>query len=250
MNKSVYIFGKQASGHTQWPDDSSSEILSTFYGRCKVPTQIIVHRDGAMIYYSYIRQLDDEKCIGLCVAVNGFYISSIDSMFTIYEKAIENMAEKGVFLRFTYEGELISGTASFASEEEEVDTLTHRIGLEFDALDDGLPSQLPPMDYTNAKDSVKIFSISDDMRDIVRATYTYGYTIIYKEKDFNTVRMNSYSGQLERLNQEIEKLKKSKTQNFEFDSSFELNETGVILVCLAVGIFVCLCLCISMMNAV
>ncbi|MDE6159253.1 MAG: hypothetical protein K2F69_04045 [Bacteroidaceae bacterium] len=58
-----------------------------------------------------------------------------------------------------------------------------------------------------AKDSIKEHCISDGVQDIVRASYSYGFTYIYKDEDYDTVRMNSYKGVLSRLNEENKALK-------------------------------------------
>lgn len=207
MNCNVYIFGELSSGYTQYPEDSSLHDLKKIYPFCKAPTQIAIRRDASMMYYCYIRKLNDNKYFGLSIAVNGYYISRVDELFSLFENTIEKIAQQGSFIHFAKDGSLTTSTTILKDEEEEIDTLSENLRCGFEALGSST-NILPQVDYTVAKDSVKEFNALDDKRDIVRASYTYGYTFIYKDKDFNTVRVNSYRSVLSQLNDENSNLRK------------------------------------------
>ena len=207
MNCNVYIFGELSSGYTQYPEDSSSHVLKKIYPFCKAPTQIAIRRDASMMYYCYIRKLNDNKYFGLSIAVNGYYISRVDELFSLFENTIEKIAQQGSFIHFAKDGSLTTSTTILKDEEEEIDTLSENLRRGFEALGSST-NTLPQVDYTVAKDSVKEFNAMDDKRDIIRASYTYGYTFIYKDKDFNTVRVNSYRSVLSQLNDENNNLRK------------------------------------------
>ena len=205
MNCNVYIFGELSSGYTQYPEDSSSHVLKNIYPFCKAPTQIAIRRDASMMYYCYIRKLNDNKYFGLSIAVNGYYISRVDELFSLFENTIEKIAQQGSFIHFAKDGSLTTSTTILKDEEEEIDTLSENLRRGFEKLDSSL---LPPVDYTVSKDSVKEFNALDDKQDIVRASYTYGYTFIYKDKDYDTVRVKSYRSVLSQLNNENNNLRK------------------------------------------
>lgn len=207
MNCNVYIFGELSSGYTQYPEDSSSYVLKKIYPLCKAPTQIAIHRDTNMMYYCYVRKLNGNKYLGLCIAVNGYYISRVDELFSLFENTIEKIAQQGSFINFAKDGTLTTSTTVLKQEEEEIDTLSENLRRGFESIGSST-NTLPQVDYTVAKDSVKEFNALDDKRDIVRASYTYGYTLIYKDKDFNTVRVNSYRSILSQLNEENNNLRK------------------------------------------
>lgn len=238
MNSSVYIFGELSSGYTQYPEDSSSNVLKTLYSHCKVPTQTIIHRDGSMMFYCYIRKLDANKYIGLCVAINGYYVSKVDELFSLFENTIEKMARQGVFIHFVADGALTTNLKDLKFEEEEIDTLSENLRLGFETLGN-VPQKLPHTDYTIAKDSVKEFCVSDDKHDIIRASYTYGFTYIYKEKDFDTVRMNSYRSVLRRVNEENVSLKKRNAELQEQNKKI-LNQKkqyrNVVILCILIAV--------------
>lgn len=206
MNCNVYIFGRLSSGYTQYPENTSSEMLKSLYPLCKATTQLAIHRNANMMYYCYIRKLNGNKYLGLCVTVNGYYIKQINELFSLFENAIEKMAQYGSFIHFAKDGTLTTSTTSLKQDEEEIDTLSENLKCGFEAF--GSPeNRLPQIDYTVAKDSVKEFNILDDKQNIIRASYTYGFTFVYKDEDFNTVRINSYRGVLSRLNDENSELR-------------------------------------------
>ncbi len=101
MNSSVYIFGNLSSGYTQYPDeDFSNHIFQKFYSQSKATTQLTIHRDGNLMYYGYIRKLENDGYIGLCVVVNGLYINRLDSLFALFEQSITNFVKNGHLLHF------------------------------------------------------------------------------------------------------------------------------------------------------
>lgn len=65
---------------------------------------------------------------------------------------------------------------------------------------------LPAVNYGVAKDSVKSFSIQDDAQEIIKSSYTNGYTFIYKSKGYNTAQMNSYKGVIAKMDKRIQNL--------------------------------------------
>ena len=207
MNSSVYIFGELSSGYTQYPEDSSSYVLKTLYRHCKAPTQIVIHRDGGLMHYCYIRKLDDDKYIGFCIAVSGYYLSKIDVLFSLFENTIERVVKQGVIIHFSENGTLATSIGVLRNEEEELESLTENLRIGFEEFCK-ISKPLPRTDYGIAKDSIKEHCISDGSQDIVRASYSYGFTYIYKDEDYDTVRINSYKGVLRRLSEENDRLKK------------------------------------------
>lgn len=200
MNYSIYIFGKLSSGYTQYPEDSSSIVLKNIYSYCKAPAQIVIHRDGNLMYYCYIRKLGNSRYLGFCIVINGYYLSKIDGLFSLFENTIEKIVTQGVIIHFSEDGTLTTSIDNLRSEEEEVESLIENLRMGFEGFSK-ISKLLPQTDYAIAKDSIKEHCISDGVQDIVRASYSYGFTYIYKDEDYDTIRMNSYKGVLSRLNE-------------------------------------------------
>jgi len=200
-----YLFGKLKGGnYTQYPDDGTSGVLGSLYPLAKAPTQIIIRRDGTFMYYCYIRKLPKEQYIGFCVMLNGTYITEIKKLFPLFEKRIEEMCEKGTILCYDESGNVVPVVSYFHEESEEASLLVESMGKTFKP-----ENPLPPVDFSIGKDATNIFSIEDDLNDMVKSSYRFGYTCVYKQADYDTIRMNSYRSVLQRITDDNNSLKEA-----------------------------------------
>lgn len=207
MNNSVYIFGNLSKGYTQYPDENfSAAIFQKFYTKVKATTQIAIHRDGNLMYYAYIRCIEQGKYIGLCVVLNNLMITKFDGIFSLYENVISNLVSKGHLIKFNERGDLVPNTEKLYMNVEEVDLVTESLKAGFDNLV-STARTLPPVNYSTSSDSTKDFSVEDSEEDILKSSYNNGFTYIYKSKNFNTVQLNSYKGVLSRISKERDELK-------------------------------------------
>lgn len=207
MNNSVYIFGNLSKGYTQYPDENfSAAIFQKFYTKVKATTQIAIHRDGNLMYYAYIRCIEQGKYIGLCVVLNNLMITKFEGIFSLYENVISNLAAKGHLIKFNEQGNLLPNTEKLYMNVEEIDLVTESLKAGFDSLI-STATTLPPVNYSTSIESVKDFSIEDPEEDILKSSYNNGFTYIYKSKNFNTALLNSYKGVLSRVSKERDELK-------------------------------------------
>src|SRR5574344_1349353 len=183
MNISIYLFGDLNNGYTQYPDDYTKIIFKKLYQNSQATTQIAIHREGDLVYYGYIRKLDDNNFIGLCTVVNGKIITEIAPLFVIYEKIVETMVRNGYLIHFGTNGEITSKIGQLYENREEIDLIKQSLQLSFDQLERAT-QKLPPVSYSTVRDSVKCFSIEDDVEDIIKSSYTNGYTFVYKSKGY------------------------------------------------------------------
>lgn len=191
MNISVYLFGKFKSGYSQYPSDYSKSIFAKFYEHSKSKTQITVHRERDLMYYGYIRKLEDDNYIGLCTVVNGKFVFSIEQLFSVYERVIELMVKNGYLIHFDDHGEITTSVVRLYENAEEISLITGSLQNAFDGLENNSQA-LPPLNNGVAKDTFKSFSIQEDAKTIVDSTFTNAYTFVYKSKGFNTATLNSY----------------------------------------------------------
>lgn len=198
MNASVYIFGKFNNGYSQYPDDYTSAIFRNFSTNAKSTTQIVIHRDGNLVYYGYIRKLQKDKHIGLCVVLNGLILKRIDSLFSLFENVISNLVTNGKLIHFNEEGELVTSVEELYLDREEIDLLTESLRAGFNRFE-AFCTQLPAVNFSVSKDSFKDFVVDDEQDEIIKSSYTNSYTYVYKSKGFNTTQLNSYRGILSRV---------------------------------------------------
>ena len=238
MNCSAYIFGSLSSGYTQYPDDGSSQVFSKLYPLCKAPTQVIVHRDDNLMYYCYVRKLSGNKYIGMAVVVNGYYVTTLGDVFTIFEKAIEKMAHQGEIIRFAPNGDIIPAIGKLNDKGEEISSALSSLKLQAEGY--WHADALPPVNYAEAKDSKRDFASTDNHQDKVRATYTYGYTIIYKEKDYDTIHVTGYRATLAGLKQQNDSLTAENTKLKEENARVKRQKKQVTwVILLFLGVVVC-----------
>lgn len=202
----IYIFGVFDNGFTQCPNDSTSDVFKKIYSSSKAQTQIVIHRDGNLMYYCYIRKLDKKRYVGFCVVLTGQYLTKIDSLFSLFENVVERMANKGSVIHYTENGELTTTIDYLFQNNEEIALITQTIANSFDSLST-ITQLLPPTDFSVAEGSTVSFSVNDSNSEIVKASYTFTNTYIYKDKDYNTIQMNRYIGVLSRVSKERDELK-------------------------------------------
>lgn len=205
MNISFYLFGDFGSGYTQYPDDYSKSVFEVFHRHSKATTQIAIHRAGDLMYYGYVRELEGNDYLGMCVVVNGVVITQVNPLFDVFEGAVESMVRNGYLIHFNDKGEIAANAGQLYENREEIDRVTASVKVAFERLD-ATSKRLPPVNYGAAQDAVQSFSIQDDEAAIVRSSFSQGYTFVYKSRNYNTAQMNSYKGVIQRKNKEIEAL--------------------------------------------
>ena len=240
MNIAVYIFGQFNIGYSQYPDDYTKSIFQTFSLNAKSATQIAIHRDGGLMYYGYIRKLEQGHYIGFCIVLNGLMVTKFDGLFSLYENVISTLVTNGQLIQFNQQGSIVVNVDRLYMKRDEIDFLTDTLRAGFYNLKNTF-KQLPAVSYGISNDSFQSFSLEDNQADIIKASHTSGYTYIFKSKDFNTTQLNTYMGVLSRLNSEkIElakqldelKLKHGKTIQQKKQYRFVVILFFVLLVCL------------------
>lgn len=208
MNISVYLFGDLSSGYTQYPDDNKRPIFTTFYNNSQANTQIAIHRADNLMYYGYVRKLENSKYVGLCVVINGKMITRIRGLFRIFENTIELMVANGYLIHYNDAGEIVSKVGHLHKNINEITLITNSLRTSFNSLEND-SQMLPPVSYGDASNSIKCFSVQDNEHDVVQSGCTNGYTFIYKERGYNTARMNDYSSVIGRQRNKINELREN-----------------------------------------
>ena len=214
MNISTYIFGSLGNGYSQYPNDYAQTIFQGIYAQSSAPTQIIVHREDQLIYYGYIRILEGGQYIGLCVVLNSVMLTDFKKMFLIFENQITSLVVNGVILQFNDKGDIISKVSQLYTSQAEVSRITDSLRSEFAKLE-STSTVLPPISYGIAKNEKRTFSIDDNINDIIKASVSYNYTFILKQKNYDTQTLTSYKAVLNRVNKLNSALKKENLKLYE-----------------------------------
>lgn len=240
MIGSLYIFGKFSSKISYYPNNSNATVFENIINHQKAVSQITIHRDSNLMYYCYSRRLEANKIIGFCYVINGEGLSEIGSLFKHFEDIFEQMVHDGIFVCLNHQGKIaVADTKSIETENEELHHLSLKIQNIFE---NARTIKLPSIDFSIEKNSVKLFNYDEtDNNHILEASFKYGYTIILKNSDYNTIRLKNYSATLSDLNQKNVSLK-NQLENLESENKKlkeqkkQLKKVSVLTVLLIIGI--------------
>ena len=239
MNVSIYIFGEFDNGYNQYPDDTTSTIFRAFYKRSTSIGQLCIHRAGNLMYYGYIRKLEHNKYIGLGLILNDTMLTGFDKVFSMFEQVITYLITNGYLIQFNEQGEIVTNVENLYLDKAKIDSVENEIKNGLNRID-AFSAKLPPVDFTVSKDSIKQLTIDDADSVIVEAGYTYGYTIISKEKGNNTPLLNSYKGVLVKANKEKKELEgRYKELKEEYDKTLKQKKQYRVVVILFIILLLC-----------
>lgn len=235
MNSSVYVYGNLSAGYTQFPSDYSKGIFQIFYQKSSAPSQIIVHRENNLMYYGYIRKLDDSsQYIGFCILLNGLMFTDIAKLFPIFEATVERLISNGEILGFNEWGKVVSHINTLSDKQFEVDLVVYSIQTAISKFEADL-SKLPPVNYGISTSERKAFYVEDnDNATIVKAAADYDYTYIYKKRGQDTETLTSYRGVIGKLNKDKSDLEKKNSELSKELSKTKAKQRNIIWVGLLV----------------
>lgn len=187
MNAASYIFVENSPGELiQYPDDNTSSIFSKFAAHARGKQTIAIHRDGDLMYYGYIQQLEGGKSIGICVVLNGVMVSDIPRKFTyrpnyifqLFEDTINAIAETHTLISKNEYGniELYGGVKElfsvYAGIEPKINSLLENFGKLKTVT-------LPPPSFKTPKGFTNDYKYNDNWGDILQSCHTNDYTYIF-----------------------------------------------------------------------
>lgn len=205
MNVTVYLFGKLGAGYTQYPDDYARDIFSTFEYNIQSPSQMMIHRKDALIYYGYMRKLSEQgKYIGISFVFNGVMCSDIPALCKLCEDNITNWVVSGEILEFADNGDIVSKVDKLYKTVSEFKRLSESLSAQI--VSAKLPFlKLPPVNYAVSANAVKTFNIDDQNEAFIEALKEYSNIYIYS--DSTSATLAGYSDKLRRLSKENSDLK-------------------------------------------
>lgn len=190
------------------------------------------------MYYAYIRKLQQDKYIGLCVVLNGLMLKRIDGLFSLFENTIFDLATNGKLVHFNEQGDLVTSVERLNWNRENIELLTEFLRAGFSRLEHDCTS-LPAVSYGTSKDSCKDFVVDDDQDEIIKSSYTYGYTYIYKFKGFNIAQFNSYKESMIKLYKEKQELQRQ-LDALKEEASSERTISFILIVIFVTGLIAAL----------
>lgn len=195
-----YLFSKEFDTYQQYPNDIAKQFLGQITSNKLSVDQIVIHRDGNLIYYAYIQSVSTNKVFGHCI-VTGDICTNIKELYDLFHKSIEQAACKGVLFSFDSTGKICKQTGDFSNEGAEV----NEFFKDFNRVVGQKPfwKAIGSIDFSVSKDSKIYLSLTDDSMDkIVEAIEHYHNVIITIENPI----ASSYSNIVKQLNLDKDEL--------------------------------------------
>lgn len=182
MNCSCYLFGRFNGRYTQYPDDGAKSIFENCVKYCSKVSQLVIHKENRITYYTYIRKLDNKvpSYVGISVLFSELRTSKIDLVSQILEDAVNGMAAAGEILDFSGNG-IVSVTNNLSKKGVEVNFLFRNIQKSLDSLN-GYLEKLTTINYAVDRDTYNVCRLTDGEQTIMRKSNEYGYLIAVKDE--------------------------------------------------------------------
>lgn len=199
MNADVQFFGQFKRGFTQFPEGEQKSIV---YKKCidlaKCNTQLVVHREGSLMYYSYVRGLSKKQYIGIGLVLNGSMLLDVKSLIQFFEETIGYMADRGMLINIAEDGEINPNSDSLNLSQSEIEEVVSYLRSLL-VVEEPNMSTLPPVDFSIQKNCVKEFLVEDSNDLIVSFSHKVDYVVVYKDADFNTMSLVSSIAKIKQL---------------------------------------------------
>lgn len=107
LNTTFSLFVSLDGQLSVYPVDNSRHIFTHALNLLEGEAQIVTHRDGALLYYMYIRRLSSKKdCIGLSVLLNDRGFTDYGMLFELFENTLTHEVIKEQWLYMTSDGKI------------------------------------------------------------------------------------------------------------------------------------------------
>ena len=204
MNCSVYLFSGTSAQHDQYPNDSLAPLFKRLVSLCTEPWQLVIHREGELVFYAYICLLEPTsgEYFGFALLVNGEQITGhFEQLLEFSEAQIQRLALEKTLLTLDDYGRLRRTEYSFASQVALLDRVVHHLRGEALALQ--IPLELlPPTDYSIEGSNYCSLPLAEGDNAILSATARYGVVAVVRNEVYQDSSLKQYSEQLNRLSTE------------------------------------------------
>lgn len=181
MNCTVYLFGEFGLGYTQYPQDGAEDIFRHIASHAEAQTQIAIHRDGNLMYYVYLRRLDEGEghFIGYGFKVEGLLFRDLSPLFDLFGSTFENIVIADRLLTLNSRGHVVANVGLLIEKRSEVERLINQLCTAVQALSTQF-IPLPKVIFDHLSTQVWVFGEDADPNDIRKASQMSGYTIVQK----------------------------------------------------------------------
>lgn len=207
-NISTYILAQSSNTYAQYIADASEERFKVALTLCDSPSQLLIQREGNLMYYLYVRQHSSQERFGLCVVANGMMATDLERVFEVFEQSYESIVLKGKILNLDKSGNVFIASYNFAQVASEVDAIRRKLQEGLMGISGNLP--LPPPNYASSYTDRRMFTLATLTDEQLAQTTWYGWTLIRKQGNIESELFASIRQRLATLSErEMPKIKRS-----------------------------------------
>lgn len=242
---SLYLFGNLGREYTQCINDYTSTKFKSFVAKSNANSQMIIHRDGVLMYYTYIRRLHNEESsnmmryIGISFVLNDALVKNIDILFAIFEGAITTIASRGTILKYIPSGQIVANVEKIHQAQSEFAHIQSYLTNELSTFMLDNSCELPPLDYSINSTEYKTYKFDDSREEILESLRVYPTVYIYKDENYENEESQSFSNTLSRLNKEkfnaldtVDRQKEEIAELKKIQKNYKLVIWLIVIICL------------------
>lgn len=203
MRPLVYFFGSLPEGFSSYPEDHTKPFFEEFLKRSKKMLQVVVHREGNLLHYGYVRKFGGDNYFGLCLCTDRI-VKDTSYLFDAFDEIFANLVHQGIILRLNSNGDIKWAINRFIAEEVAINEYSKQL-VDFLALNVNNTLDLPPVDFSIAIDNCLEMSLENAREDIIGAIGRYPNVYIAKSKA-DIERLTSFDNVIKEKNKAIYQL--------------------------------------------
>ena len=201
MNHSTYIFGELGSGYTQYPNDSTKQLLSLGVNK-NAQTSITLCRAEKLMYCIYVRQLQNpDSYLGIAVCFNGVYTPNINTLFSCFEECYSSIILSGDILEFNENGDVVNKNIRLYDCKEALDKITRHLDVLISESSLTFV-ELPPVNYAISALEQTTLSEAASAADVRKAITNSNIVRFLKNSDYDSIAIKGFSSKLKKLSAE------------------------------------------------
>lgn len=217
MKPLVYFFGTLPYGFSSYPEDHTKAFFEDFLKRSKHQAQIVVHRDGNLLHYGYVRQISANNYWGICLCIDCIF-KDTKYLFESFDYVFANLVHHGIILKMGTPGKLEWTTKTFVSESVTLRECTNGL-LDLLAISAENTQTLPPVDFSIAINDCIELSIEKASQATINEAIGRYPNIYITKSEAEIERLTSYANVLREKEKEVnslrEEIKQCKQENEE-----------------------------------
>lgn len=235
MEPQLYYFGSLPSGFSSYPSDHTKTFFEQFLKRSKNEAQIVIHREGNLLHYGYVRKFNNNY-FGICLCIDCIY-NDVDFLFTVFDDIYADMIKQGDVLKIASDGNVEWKIISYVEEAVALNEYSKSI-TELVNINKSNSIELPPADFSISINDCLEISLEASKEEITDATKRYPNLYIAKTKA-EIERVTSFQHTLKAKNTLIRELKAEvqdlKKRNEELDKKKKQFQLVVFLALAILG---------------